>query len=167
MGDRRYIIAEHARLKVDGVDVGYTLAPTTISITRDYVEANVEQVKGPIKEFLTNEVMTIETTLAETTMENLRIVWDQESSMLVGGTFLALGTEGGANEHTIVINANAPEGEDYDYENWYIFKAVSMEAGQITRAKGEVSGIPVTFRCLKDTSNGNRFGYRKLSDSEL
>ena len=166
MGDRNFILSANAEFKIDGVDIGYTTEPTTIRIERDYNDAVVEQVKGTIKTFLTNETMTIETAFSELTMNNLKTVWDQEGSLLIGGTFLALGTEDGANEHTLTINAAAPTGDSLTYQVWYIFRACSMEAGQITLGRGEVTSVPASFKCLKDDSNGNRFGYRELTNTK-
>lgn len=166
MGDRRYFIAANAEVKVDGVSVGYTNAETTIKISREYEDVTVEQVKGQIASFLTNETCEVSTSLAEITMNNLKLVWDQEGSLLVGGTFLSLGTEDGANEHTIIITAKAPAGESYTYVNYYIFRGISYDAGDQAMSRGSITTIPVTFRCLKDDKNGNKFGYRELSNTK-
>ena len=164
--DVTYIVQANAEIKVDGVSIGYTTEPTSIRIERDYSHASVEQVKGDIKSFMSGETMTIDTTLAQKSLTNLRIVWDQEGSTLIGGTLLSLGTESGGNEHTMIITALAPTGAGLTYENWTIFKAVSMDAGQFSMSRSDISTVPVSFKCLKDVLNNNNFGYCLLSNSK-
>jgi len=159
-GEIRKLTQGAAELWIDGVNVGYTKDPVTQTINREYFDVKVEQIKGTIKTEMIDEDMTISTSLSEVSLDNLRRVWDQGGSTLIGGTFLAIGTELGANEHTITIVTKAPEiaGDDM-YDNYHVFKAVSYESVETSFAKGENTIIPVTFKCLKDVLNDNRFGY--------
>ena len=164
MGEKRKIVQGSAELWIDGVNVGFTTEPVTQNFEREYFDIMVEQVKGPIKCEMINEEMTISTSLTEVSLDNLRRVWDQEGSSLIGGTFLAIGTELGANEHTLTIVAKAPEITGVSYLNYHIFKAVSYEATETVFQKGENTRIPVTFKCLKDVCNDNKFGYISQSN---
>ena len=58
-----------------------------------------------IKSEMISESKVISTTLTEVSLNRLNEVWDQEGSKNIGGTFLAIGTESGANEHTLTIVA--------------------------------------------------------------
>jgi len=167
MGNRDFIISANAELKIDGVAIGFTTEPTNIRVSRDYFDVVVEQIKGPLDEILTSETMDISTSIAEINMTNLLTVWDQEGSTLVGGTFLALGTENGGNEHTLTITAKTATGEGFTYQNYYIFRAISMESGEVSLSRTGITTIPLTFRCLKDDKNNFKFGYRTISNTKL
>jgi len=166
MGSVNRIVHGFAELWIDSVDVGYTSEGVTESVDREYFDQEVEQIKGAIKSEMISETKTISCTLAEVSLNRLNQIWDQEGSKLVGGTFLAIGTEGGANEHTLTIVAPAPADTGFTYMNVHIFKAISMEAGEVIYSRSEPTRIPVSFKCLKDVSNGNQFGYISLSNTK-
>jgi hypothetical protein len=160
------IVAGHAELWVDGSNVGFLSSGVAQSFEREYFDIMVEQVKGPIKCELISEVMNISTELTEVSMNQLKIAWDQEGSTLLGGTFLAIGTESGANEHTLTIVAKAPAASNFSYMNFHIFKAVSFEAVESTFQRAENTRIPISFKCLKDVLNDNKFGYVSYSNTK-
>jgi hypothetical protein len=153
------IIQGAAELWIDGVNVGFTYEAVNQTLEKEYSDIIVEQIKGPIATVLTMENCNISTVIAEVTLANIQTVWDQAGSSLIGGTFLAIGTEEGANYHTIQIIAKAPASSNKTYRNFYIFKAVSFENTELSSARGEQTKLAVTFKCLKDVNNGNQFGY--------
>lgn len=160
------LVQGFAELWIDSIDVGYTSEGVTESVDREYFDHEVEQIKGAIRSDLIMETKTISTVLAEISLNRLNQVWDQEGSKLIGGTFLAIGTEAGANNHTLTIVAPAPADTGFTYMNIHIFKAISMEAGEVIYSRSEATRIPVSFKCLKDVANGNQFGYISLSNTK-
>lgn len=166
MGDINKIVHGYAELWIDGIDVGFTSEGVTESVERDYFDVEVEQIKGAIKSEMTSERKTISTVLTEVSLQRLNQVWDQEGSKTLGGTFLRIGTEDGAVEHTLTIVAPAPPGTGFTYMNIHIFKAISMEAGEVVYQRGENTKIPISFKCLKDVDNGNMFGYISLANNK-
>lgn len=153
------IVQGSAELWVDGVNMGFTYESVKQTLEREYTDIIVEQVKGPISSVLVMENSNITTVLSEITLNNVRMAWDQAGSSLIGGTFLSIGTEGGANFHTLTIVAPANPKSGYLYKNYHIFKALSYANVESDHARGAQSKIPVTFKCFKDVLNGNLFGY--------
>jgi len=166
VGDINKLVQGFAELWIDGIDVGFTSEGITEAVEREYFDVMVEQVKGAVASYLISETKTISTVLTEVSISRLNQIWDQEGSKNVGGTFLAIGTELGATTHTLTIVAPAPAGAGYTYMNIHIFKAISMEAGEVVFQRGENTKIPVSFKCLKDVLNGNQFGYISLSNTK-
>jgi len=165
MGQVQSIVQGSAELWIDGVNVGFTDGGVTQTLDREYNDIIVDQVKGPIASVLTMENCSIATTLVEMTLEKIKTVWDQSASSLIGGTFLAIGTEDGANTHTIQIIAKAPVSSGKAYRNFYFFKAISYDSSEISSSRADQTKLAVNFKCLKDVNNGNQFGY--VSDSDV
>jgi len=166
MGVVQNIVQGSAEIWLDGVNMGLTYEAVTQSLEREYTDIIVEQVKGPVATELVMENCSITTTLAEITLTNIKTAWDQSASSLIGGTFLSIGTEGGANEHTLTIVSKAPKGSTYTYRNFYFFKVVSYETVEIASARGEQTKLAITFKCMKDIANGNMFGYANESNTK-
>lgn len=58
--------------------MGFTADSITINVEREFLDKMVEQVMGKIGSEVIGETLTVTTTLAELTMQNLQLVWGGE-----------------------------------------------------------------------------------------
>ena len=145
-------------LKTGFRDVGAT--DWGVSITRWYDKEDweVDQVLWPIDEFITSWNMGLETSLAETDVENLKLVWN-----LAAETVDAVETP---NEATLWINASWEISEKMIlvqvdkrtvwgvlYKRLYVFYRAKYDWSDVTSAyeKGAKTLLPVKFGLLADT----------------
>jgi hypothetical protein len=152
------IIVAAATLSVDGEDVGHTMEPVTIRKEREYYDVESQRVKGVIKKVKMSERLFVSTVLEEPTYEALQMAWD-ESATFGGnqsketGSFY-IGSED-TNEHSLTIVGEAP---DSGTRTVTIYRAVQIDPSEVSFDKGEVSGVPVEFECLKDPDHTDGSG---------
>ena len=132
-----------------------------VSITRwyDKEQWEVDQVLWPIDEFITSWNMGLETSIAETDIENLKLAWSLNTE-----TVDTLETP---NEATLWINANTEIKEnmilvqvDKRTESWvqykrlYVFYRAKYDGADVTQSftKWEKVLLPIKFSLLADTS---------------
>ena len=153
------LIVGDAQLLVDGTDVGYTSGGFTIGKSNDYLDIVADQAGGKLKKLRTNEMMTLSTTLLESTIANLQIAFNEPAGNLVaGGSMLVLGdADLTTPEHTLKLIGDAPNSKTRTFE---FFRAVlvddiSMPFG----VRDQVQTVPVGFELLKDEDRNNAFGH--------
>lgn len=56
-------------------ELGYTAAPLTANLEREFINKMVEQALSKVGKYISGETLTLETTLAEFTMDNLALAW--------------------------------------------------------------------------------------------
>jgi len=56
-------------------ELGYTATPLTVNLEREFINKMVEQALSKVGKFISGETLTLETTLAEFTMDNLQLAW--------------------------------------------------------------------------------------------
>jgi hypothetical protein len=140
-------------------DVGYTLTPLTIGYETEVTEVEVEQLTLPVKEIKTKETVTLETTLAEFTQQNLVLAFDGSGTTVAAGT-ANVGYEqfdtGG--ETTIDTYAWGFEGKYVDGSNnifpvrVFLYKGSAKVNGQLSFGKSEPAGIPLQIKAQADTT---------------
>lgn len=164
--------------------VGYTQEGLEVSYEPDFGEVEVDQLLDAAKMFKQGMTVSINTTLAEATLENLLIAWGQSAdSHLVGdGTTVAdpdieggatfldaeeehLQMEGGSlgeapNEKGLVAVGNGPEvagSNAYKERVYSVYRVLSVEASSFALRRNEATVFPVSFRALPEDSAG-RYG---------
>jgi len=146
-------------LKVDGTSVGYTSGGVAVTANADRMDKEVDQSYAPIGIHKIRESYEIKTSLAEATLANLKIVWEQTESVDEAGATrtLSWGMNSNTVEHTLEFKGKSPEGYDRTFS---VLKAVIWEVGEINHSKDELTLIPVTFRVLPDVdkSAGKEYG---------
>jgi len=149
-------------LKVDGSSVGYTSGGVILTASADKIDKEVDQSYAPIGIMKVKESFGVKTNLAEVTLENLKIVWEQTSAITtLGGPPATRTLKWGMNqsviEHTLEFKGKSPQGYDRTFS---VYKAVVMESGDISHTKDAMSLIPVTFRVLPDVAKpaGEEYG---------
>jgi hypothetical protein len=146
-------------LTVDGVSVGYTSGGVTITQKTDRIEKEVDQSYAPVGIHKVKESFELKTNLAEATLANLKIVWEQSVAIITSSPnrTLCWGMNPDVVEHTMVFKGKSPEGLDRTFT---VLKAVVWESGEVNHQKNGVTVVPVTFRILPDTtkSAGKEYG---------
>jgi len=158
--DQNNVIIGVGSLKVDGVSVGYTSGGVVLTASSDRMDKEVDQSYAPIGIHKIRETYQIKTSLAEATLANLKIVWEQTEAIVNGSGVrtLSWGMNPAVVEHTLEFEGKSPEGLA---RTFYCHKAVIWEVGDMNHQKDALTLIPVTFRILPDTSlaAGKEYGY--------
>ena len=158
--DQNNVMIGVGRLSVDGVSFGYTSGGVNLVASSDRIDKEVDQSYAPIGIHKVRETYQVVTNLAEATLENLKIVWEQTEAVVDGATTrtLSWGMNPASVEHTLEFKGKSPEGYDRTFT---VYKAVVWEVGEIPHTKDSLTMIPVTFRILPDTSKpeGKEYGY--------
>lgn len=150
-------------LKVDGDSVGYTSGGVLLVATADRTDKEVDQSYAPIGIMKVKESFELRTNLAEATLANLKLVWEQTIDIVstTGKKTLSWGMNSEVIEHTLEFKGKSPEGFDRTFT---VYKAVIWEVGEINHKKDEITMIPVTFRILPDVSRDAGKEYGSVED---
>lgn len=147
-------------------ELGYTQDGLEIATDPSWGEVEVDQLLDSAKIFKDGMSLSISTTMAEATLENLLIAWGQAansiSSVGTGETELAI--EGGSLgeaplERGLVAIGNAVENvgaNTYGERVYQAYRVLSVEATSFTNSRAEAATIPVTFRALP--ADNGRYG---------
>jgi hypothetical protein len=147
----------------DWKEVGYTQDGLEVSTDPSYGEVEVDQLMDAAMIFKDGMSMSISTTFAEATLENLMISWGQAGSTLTSTASTAQidivgGSLGDAPiERGLLAVGNAPRKADGTYgERFYhAYRVLSVEGSAHSLSRADATVIPVTFRALPEDSNGN------------
>jgi hypothetical protein len=143
-------------------NVGYTQDGLEISTDPSYGEVEVDQLLDAAVIFKDGMGLSVSTTFAEATLENLLVAWGQAQSTLTSTASektLSLngGTLGQAPlERALVAVGNAPKPvagggvNNYSERLYHVYRVLSVESTAISLARADASTIPVTFRALPD-----------------
>jgi hypothetical protein len=155
-----------ATLVTNWREVGYTQDGLEVSTDPSFGEVEVDQLLDAAKIFKDGMSLSISTTFAEATLENLLVAWGQAATTLssVGVFENELAIEGGnlgdaPLERGLVAVGNAPEqagGNVYGERVYQAYRVLSVEATAIGNSRAEASTIPVTFRALP--ADNGRYG---------
>lgn len=157
--DSKNVIIGVGLLKVDNVSVGYTSGGVVLSASSDRMDKEVDQSYAPVGIHKVKETYQIKTSLAEATLANLKLVWEQTEAVVDGTGIrtLSWGMNPNVVEHSLTFEGVSPEGKARTYN---VYKAVVWEVGDIEHKKDALTTIPVTFRILPDVSKpaGKEYG---------
>ncbi|MFC1709505.1 hypothetical protein ACFL2J_05595 [Candidatus Omnitrophota bacterium] len=151
-------------LKVDGVSIGYTSGGVNLIMTADRMDKEVDQSYAPIGIHKIRESFEVRTNLAEATLENLKLIWEQTEAVVsgVGTRSLSWGMNPAVIEHTLEFHGYSPEGFDRSFS---VHKAVVWEVGEMVHQKDALTVVPVTFRVLPDITQGDGKEYGAIVDT--
>lgn len=137
--------------------VGYTQEGVEVSYEPDYGDVEVDQLLDSARIFKQSMRVTVNTTLAQATLENLIIVWGQKDSTLNTGTE-TLTLDGGSLgdapiERTLLFVGPGPRTASSSKERIYhVSRAIQTESSSHALRRSEVTALPVSFRILPTTS---------------
>ena len=144
-------------------DVGYTQEGVEISTDPSYTDVEVDQLLDAAKIFKDKMGLSVTTTFAESTLENLLVAWGQSPSDLAStATDKSVVINGGRLgdspfERGLIAVGNGPEKSSsnaYSERTYHAYRVLSVESSAHTLARAEATVFPVTFRALP-ASDGN------------
>lgn len=147
-------------------NVGYTQDGVAVSTDPTWEDVQVDQLLDAAKIFKSGMSLTIATTFAEATLENLLIAWGQASSTLNSfASYRQLDIDGGSLgsaplERGLIAVGNAPEKvgtSNYGERTYHAYRVLSVESVAHTLARAEATVVPVTFRALP--GDNGKYGY--------
>lgn len=144
-------------------DVGLTQEGVEVQYQPDFGEVEVDQLLDAAKLFKQRMTVSVATTFAEATIENLMTTWAQASgtrytdvgqSTTDGAVRLSGGELGEAPiEKALLFVGNAPNtATAYRQRVYLATRALSVEASSHALRRSEATVFPVTFRLLPDTA---------------
>lgn len=161
---------------------GFTTEGVEVEYSPEFKDVEVDQLLDAAQIYKTKQTFSVNTTLAEATLENLQIVWALPTDALVkysthstdfDGKDLIEGDEivgiGGGSlgeypiERSLAFVGNAPRVPGYKTERVYhIRRVLQTEASSHSLRRGEETVFPVSFRCMPDPNHvGNDYGLIK------
>lgn len=145
------IIGPCSSFKVDDQDIGATAGGVEIQIQDKYTDIQVDQYVGVVARGLTERTMTVKTQIAEASLQNLQIAWNQPNAPTTdaqsGATTLAIGSQPTFKYHTLTFVGPGPNGKQRTFT---VHKATAMASSNYTMAKDKPAFVEVTFECLPD-----------------
>lgn len=154
-------------------EIGFTQDGLEVATDPSWGEVEVDQLLDTPKIFKDGMSLTISTTMAEATLENLLIAWGQASTSVssVAPFEKELDIEGGnlgeaPLERGLIAVGVAPEAKasaginQYGERVYQAYRVLSVEATALGLSRAEAATIPVTFRALP-AENGR---YGKILD---
>lgn len=147
----------------DWTDVGYTQDGLEVSTDPSYGEVEVDQVLDAVKIFKDGMSLSVSTTFAEATLENLLFAWAQPASTLSSSaTAKSVVISGGELgeaplERGLIAVGNGPEktgSNAYQERTYHLYRVLSVEGSAHSLARADATVLPVTFRALPD-DNGD------------
>lgn len=156
-------------------NVGYTQDGLEISYQPTYTDVEVDQLLDAARISKTGMMITVTTTFAEATLQNLLIVWAQAASSLTlytgagdatTGTSALLQMQGGhlgeaPLERELIAVGNGPEvvGSGYSERAYTATRVLSVDTSAHSLRRTDPTVFPVSFRLLPDdTVSGAPYG---------
>jgi hypothetical protein len=143
-------------------DAGLTQEGVEVQYQPDFGEVEVDQLLDAAKLFKQRMTVSVATTFAEATLDNLMTVWAQaggtqytDSHSTTSGTVRLSGGELGEApiEKALLFVGNAPNtATSYRQRVYLATRALSVEASSHALRRSEATVFPVTFRLLPDTA---------------
>ena len=138
-------------------NVGFTQDGLEISTDPSYGEVEVDQLLDAALIFKDGMGLSISTTFAEATLENLLVAWGQADVLDTGSGYEEIDILGGSLgeaplERQLLAIGNAPRGASgaYGQRLYHAYRVLSVESASVSVARADASTIPVTFRALPD-----------------
>ena len=129
-------------------ELGFTEGGIEITNAREYFEKKADQYIGTLGVVKTSERPTVKLSIAEATLDNMRLAWDYPAAALVASV-LTIGGNPTATELTLFINCNSVGGNTRKYE---FLKVICIAAGTHSYKKDDKTMIEMEFLVMQDTS---------------
>jgi len=149
--------------------LGFTSDGVEFAYEPDFGEVMVDQLLDAATLFKQGQTASVNTTLAEATLENLIVAWGQSADTLGAdsGTEQELGIAAGALldepvERSLVFIGPAPRaltGNKRRERVYHVRRALNVESSSFSLSKTDPTAIPVSLRLLPDPYySGKEYG---------
>lgn len=150
-------------------NVGFTSEGVEVSYEPDYGDVEVDQLLDSARVFKQSMRVTVNTTLAEATLENLLVVWGQKAGSLNTGILTIeagdLGDEPVARALAFVGPAPRPSsGTETKQRIYQVDNAIQTESSSHALRRSEATALPVSFRILPSGRAGANNAYGTVRD---
>jgi hypothetical protein len=148
---------------VDGNPIGGTSGGVTMERKTTMVDLEIDQIVGSVRKVPSKDVITVTTTMAESTLANLQVAWGIATAPVVATTpaseTLDVGVVTSAIEHALVFVGPCPSGT-YTSRTVTLHKAVSVATAKLSFEKDKEQAYQVTFDILPDLTQtaGSEYG---------
>lgn len=157
------VLTESHTLSVDGNDVGYLKGETVIEKTVDTNAIEVDQIRAPLEFYPMSTAMSVTCTLAQASLENLKIAWN-ESPAIAGGV-LKGGVVTDLPIHTLQFTGvYRVDGTDTT-RVLAVFKCQNFASAGNSQNYGNIAVVPYTFSMLPDTTKAAGEEFYTLTDT--
>lgn len=153
------IIVGPATMSIDGTSVGYTEGGVTVRRSTEMLDIPADQLLSIAKKIKVLKRMFVSTTMLQATLGNLRDAMAEPVANLVSsGSQLDFGgTDSATREH--VLSFTGPGEASATARTWSFFRGVvTEELEHLIGSRVAPSVVPITFECLQDPDNNNKFG---------
>lgn len=145
---------------------GFTSEGIEVSYEPEYGEVEVDQLLDAAKIFKQSMTVTVNTTLAEATLENLMVAWGQQASTYSGGEDEELAITSGELgdepvERALAFVGPSPRSATGAVRErvYHVRRALQVEATSHALRRNEATLFPVAFRLLPDPEHtGAEYG---------
>lgn len=155
-------------------NIGYTQEGVEVAYEPEYTGVPVDQVLDDVRTVKTGMRVSVNTTFAEATLENLIVAWGQADGTLTSSgadtqtVVIVPGELGEAPlERQLLIVGNGPERgaqNKYAERTYHATRAVSTESSSHALRRGEATVFPVSFRLMPDDAAGAKSPYGTITD---
>src|SRR6478609_4808262 len=140
-------------------NVGFTQEGVEVTIEPDFGEVATDQTLDTPKMYKQGMRVSVNTTLAEATLDNMLVAWGQPGSTLTGGStnlIISAGALGDAPvERSIAFIGPGPGVKTERL--YYVRRALQVESTAHRLSRNDPTAIPVSFRLLPEFSiSGSR-----------
>lgn len=141
-------------------DVGYTTDGLELTYEPEFGEVEVDQLLDAARLFKQSMRVTIKTTFAEATLENLFVVMNQSTGFTTNNLEIQGGSLGDYPvERSLVALGQGPRPASGGSERvYYASRVMSIESSTHGLKRQEATFFPVTFRLLPVASTSNAYG---------
>lgn len=167
--DSKNIVSGPCRsFKLGDREVGGTEEGVEVEFEQEMEEHGFDESTDIAMLEATSTKMTIKTSLAEATLENLKVAWNQAGAIVTNvetkTETLNIGVNGPVVEYPLEFIGPGPAGKERTYK---VNRAVQMSASSHSVKKGEKVVFPVEFRVLPDTSLPEEQQYGSITDKVI
>lgn len=133
-------------------NVGFTMDGVEVSYEPDYGDVEVDQLLDSALVFKQSMRVTVNTTFAEATLENLLVVWGQADDSLSGDILNIEAGELGDYplERSVAFVGPGPRFGGRKERVYHLARAIQTESTSFALRRNEATGLPVSFRLLPD-----------------
>lgn len=159
-------VAAGAAWPAGWVDFGYTSEPTKLIYESEELDHMVEQELGAVRRQRVEEKASLETVLAEITLTNLSVAWDNTVSSTPAGVGqpgkeeLVVGGSAGLTERMWGIEGKYVDEDGATFPvRVFVWKGTGVTGGELQFSRKDATGIPLKVGMLIDTTKaaGQKF----------